>query len=481
MDEINTWSATQTASALRSGDISSREAVEASIARLEAVEPITNAFEDRTEDALARADEADDRRTRGEELGPLHGVPIAVKDNHDVLGMPTTHGVPALAELPPATENCPPVDRYIESGAIIIGRTRMPPFGMRWTTQSNFFGPTRNPHDPTVTAGASTGGGAAAVATGVVPIAQGNDIGGSLRYPGSVCGVVALRPTVGMVPWWTSPQGLGMRISSREFQVDGPIARHVDDLRLALSILAKADPRDPEATPGFTATRMANPRIGVVLDPGDAPFAGPSTPEVEKSVREVADTLRAAGYEVDEIEVPQLGEAASLWLRLAFADFVLSGLGDQIDEFADEGMQFKFKSVVSLVEEAYGPTDLRTFLEGHERRSLIRRELSELMAQHPVLLLPNSGEPAFALGSDVTSRDRVHELLRHQWPNLGVPFMALPGVGIATHVRPHLSPLGVQLIGRAFDEETLLDIAGTLQQRLPVPSPVEPVPPAPSN
>ena len=477
MNESTTWSATRVASAVRSGDISSREAVEASLARLDEVEPITNAFEDRAEDALARADEADARRRRGEQLGPLHGVPIAVKDNHDVKGLPTTHGVPALAGLPPASETCPPVDRYVESGAIIIGRTRMPPFGMRWTTQSDFFGPTRNPHDPTVTAGASTGGGAAAVATGVVPIAQGNDIGGSLRYPATVCGVVALRPTVGMVPWWTSPQGLGMRVSSREFQVDGPIARHVEDLRLALSVVAKPDPRDPDATPGYAAARVTRPRIGVVLDPGDAPFAGSGTPEIEKSVREVAATLRSDGYEVDEIVVPQLGEAASLWLRLAFADFVLSGLGDQIDEFADEGMQFKFRSVVSLVEEAYGPTDLRAYLEGQERRSLIRRELSELMTRYPVLLLPNSGEPAFALGSDVTSRDRVHDLLRHQWPNLAVPFMALPGVGIATHVRPRQSPLGVQLIGRAFDEATLLDIAAALQERMPVPSPVEPVPP----
>lgn len=477
MSDIWTWSATETSAAIKRGDISSREAVEAAVGRLEEVEPIINAFEDRVEDVLAQADRADARRARREEIGPLHGVPIAIKDNHDLTGFPTTHGVPAFAGLPASTRNSPPVDRYVESGAIVIGRTRMPPFGLRWTTQSDFFGPTRNPHDPSVTAGASTGGGAAAVASGVVPIVQGNDIGGSLRYPGTVCGVVGLRPTIGKVPWWSAPEGAGMRVAAREFQVEGPIARTVADLRLALSVIAQPDPRDPDATPSHVAPATGRPRIGVLVDPGTHPFAGPSTPEVDASVREAAAALSVAGYEVDEITTPIFGESAGLWLRLAFADFERSGLGDQLEQFGDEGMRFKYRSVIALVEEAFGPIDLTAYLADHERRSIIRRELSELMVDYPVILTPNSGEPPFELGSDVTSQERVHQVLRNQWPNLGVPFLGLPGVGLATKVRPRQAPLGVQLIGRAFDEATILDVAEDLQKASPVPSPVDPVAP----
>jgi len=475
MSDIWKLSATQVAKAIAVGDISSREAVEASLSRLAQVEPHLNAFSDHAVDSVARADDADARRAAGEPLGPLHGVPIAVKENHDLVGLPTTHGVPALREAPPARRNGPPVERYVEAGAIIIGRTRMPPFGQRWTTQSDFYGPTRNPYDPSVTAGGSTGGGAAAVAAGVVSIAQGNDMGGSLRYPASVCGVAALRPTVRKVPWWTSTAGEGIRFASREFLVDGPIARSVADLRLALSVIARPDARDPEATPGYAIPVTDSPRIGVVVDPGDLPFAGASSPDVDASLRATVARLRSLGYEVDEIAVPALGEAAGLWLQMTFDDYGVSSFASDLETFGDDGMRFKWDSVTKLVRQEFGDRSLGRYLATVERRSLLRRQLSELMVDYPVLMLPNSGEEPFELGSDVTSQERVSELLRHQWPSLSIPFMALPGVGLATQDRSGRAPLGVHLVGRAFDEETVLRVAEQLETTTSFGEPIDPV------
>ncbi|WP_162261040.1 MULTISPECIES: amidase [unclassified Nocardioides] len=481
MSEIWKLSATQVAHAIAEGDISSREAVEASLERLAQVEPHLNAFSDHVADAVRHADEADVRRARGESLGALHGVPIAVKENHDLVGFPTTHGVPALRDAVPARRNGPPVERYVEAGAVIIGRTRMPPFGQRWTTQSDFYGPTRNPYDPSVTAGGSTGGGAAAVAAGVVSIAQGNDMGGSLRYPASVCGVTALRPTVRKVPWWTSGENEGIRLASREFLVDGPLARNVADLRLALSVIARPDARDPEATPGHALPATDSPRIGVVVDPGDMPFAGASSPEVDASLRAAAATLRSCGYEVDEISVPALGEAAGLWLQMTFEDYGVASFASELDAFGDDGMRFKWNAVTRLVREEFGDRSLEGYLAAVQRRSLLRRTISELMVDYPVLLLPNSGEEPFGLGGDVTSLDRVRELLRSQWPSLSVPFMALPGVGLATQPRAGRAPLGVHLIGRAFDEETILRVAEQIEATTSFGEPVDPVLPVGSR
>lgn len=475
MSEIWKWPATRVADAIAAGDISSREAVEASLERLAEVEPHINAFSDHAAGVLVRAEEADARRASGEPLRPLHGVPIAVKENHDLIGYPTTHGVPALKEAPPARRNGPPVERYVDAGGIIIGRTRMPPFGQRWTTQSDFYGPTRNPYDPTVTAGGSTGGGAAAVATGVVSIAQGNDMGGSLRYPASVCGVTALRPTVRKVPWWTSADGEGIRFASREFLVDGPLARNVADLRLALSVIAQPDARDPEATPGYALPVTDAPRIGVVVDPGDLPFAGSNSAEVDTSLKATVVALRSLGYEVDELSVPVLGEAAGLWLQMTFDDYGVAAFSSDLNAFGDDGMRFKWDSVTNLVREEFGERSLERYLATVERRSFLRRQLSELMVDYPVLVLPNSGEEPFELGGDVTSQERVLELLRNQWPSLSVPFMALPGVGLAIQSRAGRAPLGVHLVGRAFDEETVLRVAERLETTTPFGEPVDPI------
>ncbi|HKP40507.1 amidase [Mycobacterium sp.] len=480
MDEIWRWSAARMAEAIRAREITAREAVEAALLRLEQVEPVSNAFGDRADDALTCAKEADAALARGDDVGPLHGVPIAFKDNHDIAGRATTHGVQAFAQMPPATETCPPASRMLEAGAIEVGRTRMPPFGLRWTTETEWFGPTRNPWDPNVTAGASSGGAGVAVATGVVPLAVGNDIGGSIRYPAAVNGVLGLRPTLRRVPNWCSPTGDGMPLATREFFVEGPIARTVDDLRIALRILQRPDPRDPEAAapPAEIISSGTRPRIAVVRDPGDHAFAIPNLAEVDSALSEAAERLAALGYDVVELRIPELGEAATLWWQLTITEFDTTGYGAGLEQFGDTGMRTKWNNMVSLVREAFGEVGIRDLLGGYYRRTFVRRRLSELMVDHPVLLLPSSGEPPFRLGDDVSSRERTRELMCHQWPNLAVPLLGLPAVGMGTHVRPGAAPLGVQLVGRGFADETVLSVAEDLQRVSGVVTPIDPRPPA---
>jgi amidase len=479
MDEIWRWSATRMAGAIQAREITARDAVEAALLRLEQVEPVSNAFGDRADDALTRADEADAALARGDDVGPLHGVPVAFKDNHDIVGRATTHGVLAFADLPPAIESCPPASRLLEAGAISVGRTRMPPFGLRWTTESKWFGPTRNPWDPDVSAGASSGGAGVAVATGVVPIAVGNDIGGSIRYPAAVNGVVGLRPTLRRVPVWSSPTSDGMALAVREFLVEGPIARTTDDLRIALQILQRPDPRDPDAAPPPPKATSSDvrPRIALVRDPGDHAFAIPNVAEVDSALTAAAERLAAQGYDVVELRIPELGEAATLWWQLAITEFATTGYGTQLEQFADAGMRTKWQNMVTLTREAFGEVGIGDLLAGYHRRAFLRRRLSELMVVHAVLMLPSSGEPPFRLGDDISSRERTHELMCHQWPNLAVPVLGLPAVGMGTHLRPSGAPLGVQLVGRGFAEETVLSVAEDLQRVSGLVTPIDPRPP----
>lgn len=482
VDEVFRWSAVEMAAAVRRREISSRELVNVALARLEELHPISNAFSEVFEfEARRDAQAADDATARGVSLGPLHGVPVAWKDNHDVAGRPTTQGSPVLAEVaPPAEEDAPPVARYRRAGAVGIGRTRMPPFGMRWTTESEFFGPTRNPWDPYVTAGASSGGAAVAVATGIVPIAQGNDIGGSVRYPASVNGVIGLRPTVGRVPWWDAPQNAGMRLVQRQFQVDGPIARTVADLRIALAVTAGHDYRDPESIPATVAARpvQGRPRIGVVVEPSGGEFANPCSPEAKAALIEAAGRLSDEGYDVAEVAVPELGQAADLWWKLALIDFQSGGLGDAIDHFADAGMRAAWTSVTARFAERFGELGVKGLLDAWAHRTAVRRSLARRMESVPILLTAASSRSPFALGDDVATPNAKFELGKDQWPNMAIPVLALPAVGMGVTAPRGRAPLGVQIVGRAWDEDGVLSVAEVLERRRDIVTPIDPVAPA---
>jgi amidase len=239
--------ATDLAEVIRHKEASCREVIQAHLDRIDAINPRVNAVTvTLAESALAAAEQADEHLARGHPVGPLHGVPMTVKENINLVGSATTHGIVAFKNLMPAADS-PHIAQLKAAGAIAIARTNMPDFGLRWHTDNALRGATLNPWDVSRTPGGSSGGDAAALATGMTPLGMGNDLAGSLRWPSQCCGTTALRPTLGRVPTdRVPPGGIPMRpLTTHLFGVQGPMARHARDLRLALASMSGPDPRDP--------------------------------------------------------------------------------------------------------------------------------------------------------------------------------------------------------------------------------------------
>ena len=271
-DDLCFKTATELAGLIRERTISSREVMEAHLRRIEAENPRVNAIVTLVADqALEAADAADAAMPRGGPIGPLHGLPIAVKDSHATRGIRTTQGSPIHADDVPDTDDLI-VEREKAAGAIVIGKTNLPEYGAGSQTFNPIFGATLNPYDTTRTCGGSSGGSAVALACGMAPLADGGDMGGSLRNPASFCNVVGLRPSPGRVPSWPAQHAWST------LSVDGPMARTVGDVALLLSAIAGPDPRSPIALaePGsrfaapldrdFRGARVAWVSLGLPFD-----------------------------------------------------------------------------------------------------------------------------------------------------------------------------------------------------------------------
>jgi amidase len=306
-------SATELAVLLRSRQISAREVMREHLEQINRVNPGCNAIVSKLPDdtCLALADAADSRLARGERVGPLHGLPIAFKDNQPVTGFPWTRGSPIFAHDMPLGESVF-VARLRAAGVIPIGKTNIPEFAMGSHTYNAVFGRTLNPYDLTKSAGGSSGGAAVALATGMLPIADGNDLGGSLRNPANFNNLVSLRPTVGLVPTAPDPfPGIG-------FNVNGPLGRSVADVAFLMSVMAGPDPRDPHCFPSdptvFTQPLerdFGGTRVAWCLDLGGLP--------VDRRVREVIErqrqTFEVLGCAVDDA-CPDLTGADDIFLTI---------------------------------------------------------------------------------------------------------------------------------------------------------------------
>ena len=252
MTELWQLSAIELADLVRARKASAREAAEAALQRLEAINPKLNAIVVcRPELVRERADAIDLMLARGESPGSLAGVPVTIKINVDQAGFATSNGTKLQKNLI-AQANSPVVDNLLRAGAVILGRSNAPAFALRWFTSNLLHGSTRNPRDPSLTPGGSSGGAAAAVATGIGHLAHGTDIAGSIRYPAYACGVHGLRPSLGRVPAYnaSSPE---RSIGAQLMAVSGPIGRTIGDLQAGLFAMSARDPRDPWWTPEFIA------------------------------------------------------------------------------------------------------------------------------------------------------------------------------------------------------------------------------------
>src|SRR6201999_1248619 len=276
MQDIWRLPAQELAGMIKSKKVSAREAATSALARLDAVNPAINAVVDhRPDDVLAQAAEVDAAIARGDDVGVLAGVPVTIKANIDQAGYANTNGLKLQAALI-AKDNSPVVDNLRKAGAVILGRTNCPAFSYRWFTTNLIHGNTKNPRDPSITPGGSSGGAGAAVAAGIGAIAHGTDIAGSIRYPAYACGVHGLRPTIGRVPAFNPglpERPIGPQISA----VSGPLARTVGDLRLALAAMSGFDARDPWWVPAPLEGPDMPKRAAMCLHPDGLETA----PEVE--------------------------------------------------------------------------------------------------------------------------------------------------------------------------------------------------------
>ena len=459
--------AVELAEMIRRRQISCREAVATALGRLDAVNGKINAVvRPLHQQALAEAAAADEALARGAAVGPLHGVPITIKVNVDQAGCPTDNGVVAFKELM-ATRDNPVVANLRRAGGIVVGRTNAPAFSMRWFTSNSLHGETRNPWDASRTPGGSSGGAAAATATGIGAIGHGNDIAGSVRYPAYCCGLVGLRVSYGRVPSYNFSAPAARPISAQLMAVQGPLTRRVRDARLALAAMAGTDPHDPRcvAMP-LEGPASARPiRVALVTDPAGR---GGVAPAVADSVRRAGRWLAEAGYAVEELEPPELGAVADLWATIAMDD-TIAALEPAVAQFGDDGI----KRALGFWRALHPARDARHVLDGLTRRDHFLRIWEVFLAERPLVVTPVSNEPAFPVDLDLVDAETTRRLMAAQIMQLAVPVLGLPSVSVPTGLADGV-PMGVQITAGRFREDLCLDAAAAIEARAPMPTPIDP-------
>jgi amidase len=456
--ELNFAEGRELARAIGARELSARQVMEAHLAAIAKWNPLLNAIVAKLDDdrCLALADEADRRLAAGTPVGPLHGLPIAFKDLEPAVGFPWTRGSPIFRDDFPA-EDSVLVERLRRAGAIPIGKTNVPEFGMGSHTFNSVYGTTRNPYDPTKTAGGSSGGAGAALAAGLLPFADGSDLGGSLRNPANFNNVVALRPTVGLVP--TAPTALPFASCLTK----GPMGRTVADVAFLLSIMAGADPRDPACHPSdpriFAAPLRRDfqgARIAWSLDLGTLPLE----PAVRAALEPCRKTLLDLGCAVEDA-APDLRAAEDIFLTLR-AWRSAQALGPLLSRHRAD-----------LKPEALTEIDAGLRLTG--------AEIAAAMTRHAELLLDLS---RFFTRFDflVTAVNQVAPFdASIRWPTeiAGVPMESYvawmrSAYWISTTLQPALSvpagftdsdlPVGIQLVGRRHDDLGVLQLGHAFEQ-----------------
>ncbi|MEW6268319.1 MAG: amidase [Thermodesulfobacteriota bacterium] len=459
-------SASELARRIAGREATSREVVEAHLDRIERLNPALNAVTVvLAEEALAAADAADRALAAGERIGPLHGVPFTVKENIDLAGSATTQGVPAFADLIPAAD-APIVERLRRAGAIPLGRTNMPDFGLRIHTSSTLRGLTRNPWHPQRTAGGSSGGEAAAIAAGLSPLGLGNDIGGSLRNPAHCCGIASLKPSTGRLPRVTAGPVEDPPLSSQLMFVDGPMARHVEDLGLVLSLIAGPHPRDPFAVPAPLVGPPVGERVRVaVLE--DMPGAT-IAPGVAAAVRRAADALANAGFEVAAATPPRVERAVEVW-----GAWLMNELRPTLPLLASL-MGADAVQVLDFFARRFPGVDVAGLVQLLAERHAIARAWAEFQAGRPLLLWPVWTRTAFPHGSDVASEEDALATFELMRPVLPANLLGLPAAVVPSAVVDGL-PVGVQVIGPRFREDLCLDAAAAIESAVGRLTPIEPL------
>jgi amidase len=451
-------SAVEIARRVAAGELSPVEVVEAALRRVEEHNPRVNAIVTLNPAAREDARRLERRLAAGEPPGALAGVPVGIKDVTPVRGLRTTFGSPLYRDYIPE-EDALVVQRLRAAGAIILGKTNTPEFAAGGNTWNDVFGRTRNPWNPERSAGGSTGGGAAALATGMIALAEGTDLGGSLRIPASFCGVVGLRPSPGLVPTWPSDWVWDA------LQVSGPMARSAEDVALMLQAVAGPSPlaplRQPTAGRDFPAAVRRGPREGLRLAYCPDPTGIGVEPAVEAVCRRAAERL---GSEIVELDLAE-GRDAFLALRgLWFVTWMQERL-DRLDEF---GVNVRTNTRAGL---AGAVPDIAR--AEHVRGRLWHR-FRRFFERYDHLLTPTMAVPPFPVEQNYpeTVAGRVMKTYV-DWiaPTFVLSLTGLPVASVPCGLDPDRLPVGLQIVGRPEDEEGVLALAAVVQQQNPVGTP----------
>lgn len=464
MEDLWRLPAKDVAALIKSKQVSAKEAALAALARLDAVNPAINAVVDhRPADVLAQADAIDAAIARGEDAGALAGVPVTVKANIDQVGFATTNGLKLQRDIIAKT-NSPVIDNLRKAGAVILGRTNCPAFSYRWFTTNLIHGDTKNPRDPGITPGGSSGGAGAAVAAGIGHIAHGTDIAGSIRYPAYACGVHGLRPTVGRIAAFNASlpeRTIGPQISA----VSGPLARTIGDLRIALAAMSGHDARDPWWVPAPLQGPAKPKRAALCLQPDGLETVA----EVKTAVADAGKRLERAGWTVEEVETPPLREAADLQTKLWLGDAYEAQLAAAERE-GDPGALACLRGNRTKV----FPFDADALSKALIRRAILTREWLQFFETYSVLLMPVSGELPFPDHLDRKDDASFERVWRAQLTQIAIPFMGLPGLTVSTGLVGRV-PVGVQVVSGRYREDLCLLAGEAIEAGGTPPSPVDPV------
>jgi Asp-tRNA(Asn)/Glu-tRNA(Gln) amidotransferase A subunit family amidase len=458
--DLCSLSATELAASIRARKVSPVDAVRQSLARMDRVQPILNAFAFvYPEEALEKARAAEAAVMRGEEIGPLHGVPIAIKDFTPTKGKRTTRGSYAFEHWVPE-EDPVLVRRLLAAGAIMVGKTTTPEFAFSSFTRSPLWGDTVNPWDPAKCAGGSSGGSGAAVASGCVPLAEGTDMGGSVRIPAAFCGIVGLKPSLGRIP---------MDIVNTVFDTIshfGPLARTVEDAALFLRVTEGPDEVDimsqrapiplPDPIPGD----LRGLRLALSEDLGFYAV----DPEVAANLRAACQALTDAGAVIEEVELAWSKEMVDAWNDI-WAVYLAAAAAEILPDYRDK----LDPAVLALIETGMA-MDAVAYRKTEEIRTRQWHALVPILRDHDALLCPTMALPP----PDQHAADRDFDEVDAEGCFHGLDMTALfnnvaqcPALSVPSGMTASGLPTAIQIVGRRFDDPTVLRIAKALEAARP--------------
>jgi Asp-tRNA(Asn)/Glu-tRNA(Gln) amidotransferase A subunit family amidase len=455
MDPIYFTAISETVEKIRRGEISPREIIDVHLERIEKLQPRLNAFVHvDAESARQQAQVAEASVLRGDAVGVLHGVPISIKSCIDVAGWPCPAGSRLRADYV-ACDDAVLVSRLRAAGAILIGNTNVPEFLMAYETDNALTGKTSNPWELSRSAGGSSGGEAAAIASGCSMGGVGSDGGGSVRVPAHFCGISGLKPTPGRIPSTGHfPRGAG---AFAWLGVVGPMARSVADVRALFDVMKGPDADDalssPIQTKSFGERQLRGTRVGIL----ESDALGNTTSETREAVEKAANLL-SEQFKVESFQLTGLDQAIELWWF--FFGPTIAHLFEPIVEGRESELSPMFREYMSVASLKIAPT-MDEFMAACVKRDIVRAKIIKQMRDVPILLSPVCAAPAFRHGEgNWQPVSGYRDTMRHaQWLNLA----GFPGVSVPMGFSAEGLPIGVQLIGRPNEDELVLAMAEILE------------------